>query len=180
MGEASGLAEVGQAVALTTRKMSNRHESDLVNLLGGEGTKNSGAVWNDQADGHQTGLEQHYKFSWDGKATLGKSIGVTREMWNKLQVQCRGLDTLMPLRWYANDRLTAVDIDLVVLDLELFAQILADANTYRAMKETGCAGGIHDWSLWESNSVPGMMIPNGPCKACGESTYSAGYPNDDD
>jgi hypothetical protein len=120
--------------APTTRKMSDRHEQDLVAILGGERTRNSGAVWSDQSDGHQTGLDQHYTFAWDGKSTLGLSIGVSRGMWEKLGEQSRGLEPLLPLRFYRDSRLTEVDVDLVALDLELFAQVLEDANKFREIK----------------------------------------------
>lgn len=120
--------------ARTTRKMSSRHEDDLVAILGGERTRNSGAVWSDQADGHQTGLDQHWKFAWDGKSTLGGSIGVTRIMLEKLRQQCRGLEPALPLRWYRDDRLTMVDEDWIAVETETFAQILSDANAYRAYR----------------------------------------------
>lgn len=114
--------------------MSQRHEDDLVDLLGGERTRNSGAVWSDQADGHQTGLDQHWRFTWDGKSTLGKSIGVSRDMLAKLREQSRGLEILLPLRWYANDRLTEVDEDWIAVEAENFATILEDANRFRRIK----------------------------------------------
>lgn len=121
-------------MTLTTRKMSDRHETDLVALLGGERTRNSGAVWSDQGDGHQTGLDQYWRFGWDGKSTLGESIGVTRKMLAKLREQCRGLEPMLPLRWYANDRLTMVDEDWISVESETFAQILDDANRFRKIK----------------------------------------------
>lgn len=121
-------------MAVVTRKMSIRHEDDLVVLLGGERTRNSGAVWSDQGDGHQTGLEQYWRFGWDGKSTLGKSIGVTREMIAKLRIQCRGLEPMLPMRWYANERLTEVDEDWIAIEAETFAQILTDANRFREIK----------------------------------------------
>ena len=157
----------------TTRKMSDRHEEDLVAVLGGQRTRNSGAVWSDQMDGHQAGLDQHYKFAWDGKATLGKSIGVSREMWNKAVEQSRHLLTAIPLRFYADTRLTKVDIDLIALDLETFAEILADANKYRLIDEIGCIEGVHDHEPLESGSVPGMFVSNGACRGCGKFPYEA-------
>src|SRR5690242_1814277 len=99
--------------ASNTRKMSARHEDDLVDLLGGTRTRNSGATWADQADGHQINQEGHYRFTWDGKSTLGKSIGVTVEMYGKLCEQARGLIPMLPLRWYRDNRLTKVDLDLI-------------------------------------------------------------------
>ena len=120
-------------MTLTTRKMSDRHEQDLAEALDGQRTRNSGAVWSDQSDGHQIHSEGYWRFAWDGKATLGKSISITREMWAKLGEQCRGLNPAIPLRWYANQRLTAVDIDLIAVELETFAAMQTDANAYRAL-----------------------------------------------
>lgn len=119
------------SASLRTRKMSSRHEDDLVDLLGGERTRNSGAVWSDQADGHQTGLDQYWQFTWDGKSTLGNSIGVSRTMLAKLREQCRGLEPMLPLRWYANDRLTAVDEDWIAVEAQTMAAVLEDANALR-------------------------------------------------
>lgn len=115
----------------STRAMSDMHESDLVDLLGGERTRNSGAVWSDQGDGHQTGSEEHYRLSWDGKATLARSITLTLDMWDKACEQSRNLIPALPLRFYANDRLTKVAADLMVVDLDTFAELLHDANQYR-------------------------------------------------
>lgn len=157
----------------TTRKMSDRHEQDLVAILGGERTRNSGAVWSDQADGHQTGSEEHWRFAWDGKSTLGKSIGVSREMWLKLGEQSRGLEPLLPLRFYANDRLTEVDLDLGAVDLETLAALISDANAYRRMEDVGCAQGIHDHTQTDGPA-------NGPCHGCGLMPYEAGVSYDPD
>ena len=145
----------------TTRKMSDRHEEDLVALLGGERTRNSGAVWSDQGDGHQTGLDQYWTFGWDGKSTLGKSIGVSRDMLAKLRDQCRGLEPMLPLRWYLDERLTKVAEDWISVEAETFAQILEDANAYRRIKEVGCLGGVHD----------DLGMDGGECRACGLMPY---------
>lgn len=117
--------------ARTTRKMSDRHEDDLVAVLGGERTRNSGAVWSDQGDVHQTGMEGYYRFGMDGKSTLGKSISISREMLEKLREQSRGLEPALPLRWYRDDRLTMVDEDWIAIELDTFAQMQADANAWR-------------------------------------------------
>jgi hypothetical protein len=124
------------SASLRTRKMSERHEDDLVELLGGTRTRNSGAVWSDQADGHQIGLDQYWRFTWDGKSTLGESIGITRKMIAKMREQARGLEPMIPLRWYGNDRLTEVSEDWIAIEADTFAAILADANAYRAQEDT--------------------------------------------
>lgn len=144
-----------------TRKMSDRHEEDLAELLGGKRTRNSGAVWSDQSDGHHLQSEEHWRFAWDGKSTLGKSIGITRDMVTKLRQQSRGLLPLLPLRWYRDNRLTGVDIDMVALDLETFVEILDDANLYRRMKDTGCHLGTHD----------DFGVSGGECRVCGSMPY---------
>lgn len=164
----------------TTRKMSSRHEDDLVALLGGERTRNSGAVWSDQADGHQTGSDAYWRFGWDGKSTLGKSIGITRKMLAKLREQCRGLEPMLPLRWYADERLTRVDEDWIAIEAETLAQIIEDANRWRLVSEVGCMEGNHEFERLESGSVPGMMIRNGPCRGCGQSPHSASRIAEDD
>jgi hypothetical protein len=156
--------------ARTTRKMSDRHEDDLVAILGGERTRNSGAVWSDQADVHQTGLDQHYRFTMDGKSTLGKGITITREMIAKLREQSRGLDPLLPLRWYLDDRLTMVDEDWVALDLETFQAMLADANKYRRMKDVGCAQGVHDFQRLVDPET-GLRATVGNCRGCELAPY---------
>lgn len=121
----------------TTRKMSARHEEDLADILSGQQTRNSGAVWSDQGDGHQIQDDGYWRFVWDGKATLGKSISVTREMWDKINRQSRNLLPMIPLRWYQNERLTCVDIDLIAVDAKVFAQMRVDANNWRRHQEGG-------------------------------------------
>lgn len=159
------------SASLRTRKMSDRHEDDLVDLLGGVKTRNSGAVWSDQSDGHQTGLDQFWRFAWDGKSTLGKSVSVTRDMLEKLREQCRGLEPMLPLRWYANDRLTEVDEDWIAVEAETFAQILDDANQWRRVKESGCLIGVHSYGDPDDRSS---------CQTCGASSYEVAAVNNPD
>lgn len=121
-------------MTLTTRKMSSRHENDICEMLGGRVTKNSGATWAETMDVLMD-EESWYCFALDGKSTLAKSVSFTREMWTKALKQSGIRLTAMPLRFYRDERLTSVDHDLVVLDLGVFAELVADANAYRALKE---------------------------------------------
>lgn len=157
-------------MTLTTRKMSAKHEDYLAERLEGTRTKNSGAVWSDQGDGHHLGSEEHWRFGWDGKSTLGKSIGITRDMLAKLRQQCRGLEPAIPLRFYADERLVTVDEDWVAIELETFAQMREEANRFRAMLDAGCASGTHDDETFEERGMGG--IPK--CKACGLYPYERG------
>lgn len=115
----------------TTRKMSDSHESHIAELLGGRVTKNSGATWADQTDVIMPD-DGYYSFALDGKSTLGKSVGVTKEMWAKLEEQGQTRLPALPLRFYRGERLSQVDLDLVVISLDTFAELVADANAYRA------------------------------------------------
>lgn len=107
----------------TTRQMSDRHEEDLARILDWRMTRGSGNQFNDQMDGkHDDGL---WRFAGDGKATFNKSIGVTREMWDKAVEQSHGKRTLLPLRFYDDWRLT-VGLDLVVCDLHDIAEMVEE------------------------------------------------------
>jgi hypothetical protein len=131
-------------MGITTRDMSDKHEAHIAAVLSGRVTPGSGSQWNDQMDGKQPEGEQ-YVFAWDGKATLGLSVGVTRAMWAKARQQAQGLIPLLPIRFYANSRLTEVDADLVVLDLEVLASLQHDANELHRIRERGCLTGTHDF-----------------------------------
>lgn len=110
-----------------SKKMGEVHERFLVNLFGGRKTKASGAVWNDQMDGRHSRRDQEFAFAWDGKSTLGKSIGVSRAMWEKAREQAAGERPMLALRWYENERLD-VGEDLVVLGAHDFAEMLEKVN----------------------------------------------------
>lgn len=125
------------SASLTTRKMSDRHEEDLASVLDGRKTRASGSTWHDKADGHQRASEGHYRFAWDGKSTLGKSIGVSIDMWRKIGKDSGHLLPAIPLRFYADARLTMAHADLIAVDLEVFAQMQRDANRYRALLDEG-------------------------------------------
>lgn len=97
-------------------KMSEAHEHDLAEWLGGRQAKGSGNQFNDQMDGRHDRYQQRFSFAWDGKATRGKSISVTRAMWDKAVEQAGGERPMLPLRFYDTDRL-AIGEDLAVVGL---------------------------------------------------------------
>jgi len=117
-------------MSLTTRKMSDRHEEYLADLFDGRMTRGSGSSWVDQTDGkHRLDPERAYPFAWDGKSTLAKSISIPLKTWQKLCEQTEpGKFPMLPLRYYGDERLTRVLADLVVLDVNLLADILEDAE----------------------------------------------------
>jgi hypothetical protein len=103
--------------------MSNRHEADVAALLGARVTKSSGNQFNDQMDGRHD--EGSWRFAFDGKATFGQSIGVSRAMWDKAVDQSHGARPLLPLRFYDDWRLNG-GLDLVVADLNDLAEMIEE------------------------------------------------------
>lgn len=153
-------------MSLTTRDLSDRHEAWLLELLGGRATKGSGNQWHNQMDGRQNPRLQHYAFSWDGKATLAKSASVSLAMWDKAREQASPAKPLIPLRFYANERLE-VTRDLIVVDAITFASMLEDANRFQAAKEQGCLVGNHDWGSDDQVSL------ESECQVCGADVMEA-------
>lgn len=115
----------------TTRQMSDKHEIWLADLFGGRRTKGSGNQFNDQMDGKNDRNEQPHALAWDGKATRGKSVGVSREMWEKAVEQSHGLTTVLALRWYSPGNALRPELDLIAMEANDFAALLADARAYR-------------------------------------------------
>jgi hypothetical protein len=118
---------------LTTRDLSDRHEEFLAATFGGRRTPGSGNQFNKQMDVRDS-PDTPIAMAWDGKATLGKSIGVTRDMWQKAREQAGAEMPALALRWYGSERLDPA-LDLVVLDAHDFAGILVAAREYERAKE---------------------------------------------
>ncbi len=108
-------------------RMGLDHELHVVSLLGGRKTKASGSQWNDQMDGRHNRMALRFAWAWDCKATLSKSLSVSRTMWAKAVQQAGAERPLLPLRFYGNERLDVV-LDLVVLSLDDFTELLEAAN----------------------------------------------------
>lgn len=121
---------------ITTRRMSDAHEEWLAALFGGRMNKGSGNQWHAPMDGRQSSRYQHYAFAWDGKATLSKSVSVSLDMWEKAREQAGAEMPLLPLRFYADERLR-VTLDLVVVRAETFADVVRDANLWRQALDAG-------------------------------------------
>lgn len=149
----------------STSKMAQRHEQWLVTIFGGRQTRGSGNQWKDPLDGKQAHGSGEYVFAWDGKATLGKSLSVTKAMWEKICRQAKPYEIpIMPLRFYADERLTRVDADLVVVEARVLSDLQRDANevvSVRNRKE-------HAQEEAKANHVPMDMLGNAMmCPTCG-------------
>lgn len=95
--------------------MSDAHEAWLAEFFEGRISRGSGNQWSNPMDGRQDRREVAVAFCWDGKSSFGKSISVSRDMWEKARDQARGERPMIPLRFYDTWRLD-VGLDLVVID----------------------------------------------------------------
>lgn len=140
---------------LTTRHMSDKHEEDLVALLGGRRTPGSGNQFNNAMDGRHRRHDEPYPFAWDGKSTLGKSVGVSREMWAKAVEQAGDERPMLALRWYDGERLNPT-LDLLVVDAHDFAEVREAARNYEQIKRCMALG----------HEVDPRLHPSGQSTSC--------------
>lgn len=108
-------------------KMSVFHEADVARILGGGVNRGSGNQWRAQMDGRTSRMHKAFAFAWDCKATLAKSMSISRSMWSKAVEQAQGERPALPLRFYDDESLKTYE-DLVVLRFEDFAELLAKGN----------------------------------------------------
>lgn len=158
------------------KKMGDAHEAYLADLFDGIANRGSGNQWRNPIDGRQSRVHQAYAFAWDGKSTLGKSISIPLEMWEKARLQAGGDRPMLGLRWYANEKLE-VKRDLVVISADDMAEVAEKANKMALIEEIGCLDGVHDHEGIESDSVPGMFVRRGPCRGCAKWPYEAAEVN---
>lgn len=118
----------------TTRQMSDAHEKFLAELFQGRVAISSGNQAKDPMDGRNKRYDQPFALAWDGKSTLGESVGVTKAMWNKAVLQSHGEIPVLALRWYEDYRLRA-EQDLVVLSAHDFAEILEAARKWASVEK---------------------------------------------
>jgi len=117
------------------QQMGDAHEADIAEWLKGRVQKGSGNQWHNQMDVVNDPAVP-YAMAGDGKSTLGKSIGITRDMWAKAREQTfQGMEPSLHLRFYADETLRKVDTDLTVVDSRFFAEVLADARKWQAQQE---------------------------------------------
>ena len=117
------------SASLRTTKMAQRHEEFLAGLFDGRLTRGSGSTWVDQTDGKHRIGSRTYPFSWEAKSTLAKSWSLSLKTWRKAVEQTEpGLLTMLPVRFYGDERLTRVEEDLVVINAQVLADILEDAE----------------------------------------------------
>jgi hypothetical protein len=117
------------------KRMGDLHETHAAEVLNQRKTRGSGNQWRDQMDSKHDRTECVFAFANDGKSTLGKSISITRTMWEKAVQQAGGERPMLTLRWYADASLTKVDIDLAACYLLDFAEMREAAELWHKAKE---------------------------------------------
>lgn len=113
-------------------RMADKHEADLAELFGGRKSPGSGSQWHRQMDVRQSRFEVDIAFAFEGKSTLGKSLPISRDLWTKAVEQAGGERPALALRWYTDDRLSKVDIDLVAMRTDDLAELLDELSHLRA------------------------------------------------
>lgn len=107
------------------KKLADLHERDIAEWFGGSMTKGSGNQFNGQGDGALSRFTHEMGWTWDCKCALPgtKSIGVTRDMAEKITFQAHGNNPLLPLRFYSSLR-GAIEHDLLVVRVSDFRELL--------------------------------------------------------
>ena len=117
------------------KRMGDRHEAYVAEVLNQRQTRGSGNQWRDQMDSKHDRTECVFAFANDGKSTLGKGITITRAMWAKALDQAGGERPMLTLRWYVDASLVKVEADLAVCDLLDFAEMREDAERWHKAKQ---------------------------------------------
>lgn len=109
------------------KRMGDKHEEFLNDLLGGRRTRGSGNQWHNPMDGRTSRMTARYAFAWDGKSTMAKSVSVSREMWRKAVEQSGGERPMLGIRFYDTESLD-VGLDLALVNVHDLAELIEAAN----------------------------------------------------
>lgn len=113
------------------KRLADRHEQHVASMLGAKNSRASGSQWHDQADGRMSRYADQFAWAFDCKCALPqtKSIGVSREMWVKIEEQAHGNRPMIPLRFYSTSR-GDVFRDLVVITLDDLVELLEQSKNF--------------------------------------------------
>lgn len=123
------------------QKMADMHEADMATWINGHQTKSSGNQWHSRMDVKNGSRDVSIPMAGDGKSTCRRSISVTRDMWEKSVIQAGPAETpFMALRFYRDETLEQVGLDLVLLDVHAFRRLLEGARAWEDQQESLEAG----------------------------------------
>lgn len=114
------------------QKMADRHEAAMADWISGRLTKASGNQWHNPMDVRNGSRTVSFPMAGDGKATCRRSVGVSREMWEKAVTQAGPeLEPFLGLRFYEDETLEKVGHDLVVVSADAFVRLLEAARRWQ-------------------------------------------------
>lgn len=116
-----------------TARMGELHEIHLAEINRGRKSTSSGNQWDDPNDGRNH-HDDPFAFSWDGKSTKGKSIGVSLEMLAKIREQAGPERPQLGLRWYGDEMLSSVLEDWIAIPDVDFEEMKIAATAYEAAR----------------------------------------------
>lgn len=116
------------------QQMSDAHEADIAEWIGGRQQKASGSQWHAQMDVIND-ERTPYALAADGKATMKESVSVSLSMWRKAVEQTFGKIPTLWLRFYKDESLREVDLDLVVIERREFLEILEAARNWEGVRQ---------------------------------------------
>lgn len=105
------------------QRMADAHEEHIVDLIGGRIPRGSGNQWRDKLDGKHDASDP-FAFAWDAKSTRKGSYSVSKKLWAKITEEADGLRPALPIRFYEDSPKLKAELDLVVLTLDDFAEML--------------------------------------------------------
>lgn len=149
------------------QQMADAHERDITEDIDGTQHKGSGNQWHRQMDSSNGERLVPFPLAADGKSTLGKSISITREMWAKAVEQTFGKIPTLWLRWYPDESLRIVDLDLVAIGRRDFLEILEAARNWESMQQQLKDVVLKGESYATYSITPqGPEEPSGGCDCC--------------
>ena len=104
------------------------HEEDMVSLLGGRGTKASGAGWYDKGDGKHD-LSSVTPLLWDCKCTASDKYAINAETWFKLEKEAMHRTPVLFVRF-------AERADIAVMDSSFAYRLGIVTNDIPRVKRT--------------------------------------------
>lgn len=84
----------------TTRQMSDAQEEHIAEVFGVRRTRGSGNQFRDQMDDRGHRMDEAVALAFDGKSTLGDSIGIKKSELDKADEQAYGEAPVMAYRFY--------------------------------------------------------------------------------
>jgi len=138
--------------------MGDRHEADIAEWIGGVQQKASGSQWQAQMDAVNGEKSTPFPLAADGKSTMKSSMSVTLDMWKKAVEQTFGKIPTVWLRWYRDENLREVELDLVVIGRRDFVEILEAARSWKKHQELA--------EIIQNKKIELEIKPSSGCSCC--------------